>query len=103
MRKVLITLPLVTLLLFAALGGAIAFGGPGEPAPMTSINDPFKGIDYSELPALSRYSARDGAALAYRVYAPQGMPRGSVVLVHRFVGQQSQPARARSRRLPNPA
>jgi non-heme chloroperoxidase len=82
MRKVLITLPLVTLLLLAALGGAIAFGGPGEPAPMTSINDPFKGIDYSELPALSRYSARDGAALAYRVYAPQGMPRGSVVLVH---------------------
>ena len=82
MRKVLITLPLVTLLLLAALGGAIAFGGPGEPAPMTSINDPFKGIDYSDLPALSRYSARDGAALAYRVYAPQGMPRGSVVLVH---------------------
>ncbi len=82
MRKVLITLPLVTLLLLAALGAAIAFGGPGEPAPMTSINDPFKGIDYSDLPALSRYSARDGAALAYRVYAPQGMPRGSVVLVH---------------------
>jgi non-heme chloroperoxidase len=82
MRKVLITLPLVSLLLLAALGAAIAFGGPGEPAPMTSINDPFKGIDYSDLPALSRYQARDSAALAYRVYAAQGMPRGSVVLVH---------------------
>jgi alpha-beta hydrolase superfamily lysophospholipase len=61
----------------------ILFGGPGEPAPMKSINDPFKGVDFADLPSLSRYKARDGSSLAFRYYAPgSGTPRGSVVLVH---------------------
>jgi alpha-beta hydrolase superfamily lysophospholipase len=79
MRKFLITVPLVALLLLA---GAIALGGPGEPAPMRSINDPFRGIDYSDLPAIQRFTARDGERLAYRAYAAQGTPRGSIVLLH---------------------
>ena len=79
MRKFLITVPLVALLLLA---GAIALGGPGEPAPMRSINDPFRGVDYSDLPAIQRFTARDGERLAYRAYAAQGTPRGSVVLLH---------------------
>jgi non-heme chloroperoxidase len=79
MRRTLITLPLLALLLLAA---AIAFGGPGEPAPMTSINDPFKHVDFSGLPAVRKFAARDGEPLAYRAYAPQGTPRGSVVLLH---------------------
>jgi len=79
MRRFLITLPLAALLLLA---GAIAFGGPGEPAPMASIVDPFKNVDISDLPAPRRVAARDGERLAYRAYAPQGTPRGSVVLLH---------------------
>jgi alpha-beta hydrolase superfamily lysophospholipase len=79
MRRFLITLPLAALLLLA---GAIAFGGPGEPAPMASIVDPFKNVDISDLPAPRRVAARDGERLAYRTYAPQGTPRGSVVLLH---------------------
>lgn len=67
----------------AALAAAIAFGGPGEPQPMASVNQPFRAMDLSGLPAPSRFEARDGAALAYRAYAPAGgAPRGSVVLVH---------------------
>ena len=70
-------------LITAALGAAaIAFGGPGDPPPMASINQPFKGLDMSALPSLSEYRARDGSTLAYRAYAAQGTPRGSVVLVH---------------------
>ncbi len=66
-----------------ALAAAITFGGPAEPAPMPAINDPFRAMDRSGLPALSRFEARDGTALAYRRYAPQhGDARGSVVLVH---------------------
>jgi len=79
MRTILITVPLMTLVLLA---GAIAFGGPGQPAPMGSINDPFRRVDHSDLPAVQSFTARDGTPLAYRAYAPQGTPRGSVVLVH---------------------
>lgn len=67
--------------LAAALAAAIIFGGPGEPAPMASINDPFRHVDMSGLPAVRRFSARDGTALAYRHYAA-ATARGSVVLVH---------------------
>jgi alpha-beta hydrolase superfamily lysophospholipase len=66
-----------------SLAVAIAFGGPNSPAPMASINDPFRTVDFSDLPPLLRYKAEDGAALAYRRYAPAAVnPRGSVVLVH---------------------
>jgi len=82
---------LITALLFALIGAsllaAIAFGGPGEPAPMASINDPFRGLDYSDMPPLSRFKARDGSDLAFRAYAPKldagaATAKGSVVLVH---------------------
>ncbi len=50
---------------------------------MPSINDPFKGVSFASLPALSRFTARDGVPLAYRAYALNITPaRGSVVLMH---------------------
>jgi len=83
MSKILLYFLLPPMLLVAVLAGAIAFGGPAEPAPMASINDPFKRIDTSDLPALRRFAARDVTPLGFRSYAPaQGQPRGSVVLVH---------------------
>lgn len=68
----------------AVLAAAIIFGGPGTPAPMASINQPFKAVDFSGLPPLAHYRARDGAELAYRRYpaASAATGRGSVVLVH---------------------
>ena len=66
----------------AALALALGFGGPGEPAPMASIIDPFRHVDFSDLPGPSRFTARDGAALAYRAYPAAGAVRGAVVLVH---------------------
>ncbi len=68
------------LLLVAA---ALVWGGPGTPAPMASINDPFKSVDFSHMPALKNYQGADGAKLFYREYAPQGDNiKGSAVLVH---------------------
>lgn len=61
---------------------ALVLGGPGMPPPMRTINDPFKDADFSALPALSRLTARDGTALAYRAYPAAAPVRGSVVLVH---------------------
>ncbi len=67
----------------AALAAAIAFGGPGQPEAMASISQPLKGVDFGGLPAIERFSARDGTPLAFRRYAPAAGPgRGSVVLVH---------------------
>ncbi|ABE54498.1 alpha/beta hydrolase fold [Shewanella denitrificans OS217] len=78
------------------LGLAITFGGPKPVAALDSISEPFKNLDYSELPEVSFFNARDGQALAYRFYPPtfssavkaqvkteaQIESRGSVVLVH---------------------
>ncbi len=53
----------------AALALAVTFGGPRPIAAMESINSPFKGLDYRQMPGVTRFSTRDGAALAYRHYA----------------------------------
>ncbi len=68
----------------SALGLAVAYGGPSPIAALDSVNRPFESVDYRALPAVQRYSARDGAALAYRAYRPAagGAPAGRVLLVH---------------------
>ena len=80
-RLALGTLYALTTLAVAA-ATAIAFGGPREPAPMASINDPFRNVDYSGLPTTRSFEARDGTRLAFRAYAAEGTAKGSVVLVH---------------------
>jgi non-heme chloroperoxidase len=83
MKRLFIALFVVVGVLVAAFGLAIAFGGPGEPAPMSSINDPFKNVDFSDLPKPSYFMVRDGTKLAFRVYPGAGEAvKGSVVLVH---------------------
>ncbi|WP_429075588.1 alpha/beta hydrolase [Aeromonas veronii] len=69
------------------LTAALLFGGPSLAPAMASINDPFKGSGWSNMPPLSRYPARDGTQLAYRHYGAEGNTKnnkvkGSVVLVH---------------------
>jgi len=71
---------LVVLLMVTA---ALIWGGPGIPAPIASINDPFKSVDFSNMPPLKSYQGADGAKLFYREYMPQGdSNKGSAVLVH---------------------
>ena len=83
MKKIGFSAVLTALLLGAALAGAIAFGGPSDPPPMASINDPFRGVDFSDVPAPRRFAARDGAALAFGAYpGAAGKTPGSVVLIH---------------------
>jgi len=69
------------LVLASAIAAAIAFGGPSPAPPLPSIEDPFKAVDFSDLPPLERYAARDGERLAYRRYGA-GDARDSVVLIH---------------------
>lgn len=69
--------------LAASLTAAVVWGGPKAPQPLASINNPFKSVDFSDMPPLFRFTAKDGAALGYRYYVPNGASaRGSVVLIH---------------------
>jgi alpha-beta hydrolase superfamily lysophospholipase len=55
---------------FAALLLAGLIASPvRQPPELTSISDSRKSIDFSTLPELSRFQARDGTALAYRHYS----------------------------------
>src|SRR6266513_324398 len=84
MKRLLVTILIVVAVLVAALGLAIALGGPGKaPPPMSSINDPFKNVDFSDLPEATYGTARDGTNLAFRAYLAAGdAVKGSVVFVH---------------------
>jgi alpha-beta hydrolase superfamily lysophospholipase len=83
MKSFLLTVLILVGVLVAGFGLAIAFGGPGEPPPMPSINNPFNNVDFSDLPKVSFFKARDGANLAFREYGAAGaQAKGSVILVH---------------------
>ena len=83
MKHLLIGILVLALVVTAAFGLAIAFGGPSELPTMSSINDPFTKVDFSDLLRPSYFAARDGTKLAFRGYpAAGGGVKGSVVLVH---------------------
>jgi non-heme chloroperoxidase len=54
---------------------------PAAPPPMTAISAPFREVDFTGLPQLRRYTARDGEALAFRCYPAQQASR-TAVLIH---------------------
>ena len=63
-----------------ALGALIA-SPIRHPPELTSISEARKIIDFSTLPALSRFAARDGTELAYRHYSAQGPATGRIAVV----------------------
>src|SRR5215472_4660232 len=71
-------------LVIVVFAGAIVFGGPRTPPFKASITDPFASVDFSDLPPLATFTARDGTKLAYRSYtsAATTAGQGSVVLIH---------------------
>jgi len=84
MKTIARVVVVLLIVVVAAIGLAISFGGPGQPRPLpVSIGEPFRKADYSDLPAVSYYAARDGTKLAYREYSRVGSKFvGSVLLVH---------------------
>ena len=83
MKLFLIILCAFTALVCVIIALALWLGGPGAAPPMPSIKDPFKSVDFSDMPDLKNYLGADGAKLFYREYAPQGdHKKGSAVLVH---------------------
>ncbi len=71
----------IIIIICAGITVAVALSSPKSPPTMESIAAPFRRMDFSKLPPLNSYTARDGAKLAYRSYiAPQ--PKKTVVLIH---------------------
>jgi pimeloyl-ACP methyl ester carboxylesterase len=64
----------------AAVAAAVIFDAPAAPPILRSVSEPFHHVDFSDLPALRHFTARDGLALAYRLYP--GDLRRVVVIVH---------------------
>ena len=64
------------------LGGMIAWP-LRQPPELASISESRKWMDFSTLPGVDRFQARDGTMLAYRHYPAHGAPVGRIaVLVH---------------------
>lgn len=61
-----------------------------RPAEMRSVSDSAKGIDWSTLPPLERFQARDGTWLGYRHYAPGGgATGGGAIFIHGSSGSSA--------------
>jgi non-heme chloroperoxidase len=67
-------------LVLGGLGAVLVFDAPVKPPPLASVSEPFAHVDFSDLPAVRTYPARDGTNLGYRVYDGGGTQ--AVVLVH---------------------
>lgn len=54
-----------------------------RPPEMRSVSESAKGIDWSTLPPLERFQARDGTWLGFRHYAPKGADTGrGAIFIH---------------------
>jgi len=80
MRKMLWTIGGLVIMLLVGLAGVLAFDAPAKPPPMASISNPFAAVDFSDIPPLQSYAARDGTRLDYRAYPGGGTQ--VVVLIH---------------------
>src|SRR3954449_8417853 len=84
----IISMGLAALCWFLALIGlaALVLGGMlawpvRQPPELTSISSARRSIDFSALPAVERFQARDGTDLAYRHYAAHGAATGRIAIV----------------------
>jgi non-heme chloroperoxidase len=68
----------------AALAGMIAFGTSDPPKPLASIGNPFKSVDFSDLPAEETVAARHGSPITFRHWDPPNpdTPERVVIAIH---------------------
>jgi non-heme chloroperoxidase len=69
------------------LASLMVFGTASRPPEMMSVSNPLRLVDFSDLPKLQQFKARDGQALNYRLYPGTG--RDVVVLIHGSSGESS--------------
>lgn len=67
--------------------GMVAFGTSPAPEPLASINEPFKAVDFSDLPPLQKMDVKHGSPVAYRLYGTG--EKGVVIAIHGSSGQSA--------------
>ncbi|MGB6604714.1 MAG: alpha/beta hydrolase [Steroidobacteraceae bacterium] len=84
MRRLILVIVVVLLAVTAVAAGLIAFGTRSVPTTNPSAAAAFRAVDFSTLPPLEHYAARDGAQLGFRRYGPQtaGTAPAVIVLLH---------------------
>ena len=80
LRTMLLSAIVPAAALIVLLVSAIVLGGPATPTPLEQIGERFEAVDWSGLPNPQSYDARDGDALAYRIYP--GDPAHLVLALH---------------------
>ena len=70
----------LAVLVLGVAAGVLVFDAPVRPPPLASISDAFAEVDFSSVPTVHTYAARDGVALGYRSY--EGGGTQVVVLIH---------------------
>jgi alpha-beta hydrolase superfamily lysophospholipase len=80
-KKIAWSLSIAIAVILVTLGSMIAFFPPKSPPPLEAIAAPFRSVDFSGVPQLSQYLARDGTQLAYRAYLTRDATQ-KVVLIH---------------------
>lgn len=69
------------------IAGLLIFGTASRPPELLSVNEPLRRVDYSDLPSLLHFKARDGQALSYRLYPGAG--QDAAVLIHGSSGEST--------------
>ena len=85
MKKLLLILVTVVIVFVLIIGVMIAIPPPKSLPPLEAIAAPFRSVDFSKVPDLHYYTARDGSKLAYREYLKQDAKQ-VVVLAHSSSG-----------------
>jgi alpha-beta hydrolase superfamily lysophospholipase len=67
-RLILKALAVVVLVAAGILGGMMVLGTADPPPALASVSEPFRKVDYSDLPPLQETPARKGTPIAFRAY-----------------------------------
>ena len=81
MKKILLVLVSIAVIFVVVVSVMIAIPPPKSLPKLEAIAAPFRNVDFSKVPELKDYTARDGARLTYREYSKQHAKQ-IVVLVH---------------------
>ena len=89
LMRVLLVSVITALIFIFALAAIIKCSPPVQPAPLESVIAPFQSMDFSQLPPLRSFVARDGEKLAYQAYLSSAPAAKTVVLIHGSSGSST--------------
>ena len=89
-RIILFALAGLVVVIVAALGGMLAFGTAKPPPVLTSLGEPFRNVDFSDLPPVQTLSVSNRTPIAFRVWETQSAdPPLVVIAIHGSSAQSS--------------